>query len=229
MIGYIILIVIFLAISMYLDKFYKKETKLCETFENIEKTIGIKILYIRDTTYIFNLFRKLDTYVINIDEEEKHKKFAKRLHKLSGHLLLIIDFTNLDQHKATQIIKALTLYANLKGNIITTYVPYRAKESASLIALTGKNLIMGNCAVMTNTKIDPILSKLLESYYGVSNTKKILDNFYSEQNTNSYYSAEDLSKIKLNSINEEKVSEKINTVNKDQLIKLMEEIDKVFK
>jgi hypothetical protein len=229
MIGYLILGTIILFVANYVNKFYKKEDKLYEMFEATEKSMGVKLLYITDSSYMFYLFKKLDTYVINIDEEEKHGKFSKRLHKLSGNLVLIINFTKLDQQKAVPIIKALASYSSLQGNVLTTYVPYRAKESASLMALTGKNLIMGNFAVMTNTKIDPVLLKLLETYYGVSNTKKISESFYSEQNINSCYSSDDLSKMKINSVNEEKVSDKINKATKDNLIKLMDEIDKLFK
>jgi len=199
MIGMVVIIVAICALMEGVHRFLKKESELHKIFQDMEKKMEINILYITDTSYVFYFLGKLNDYAINIDEEEKHGKFSKRLHKISGKLLLIINFTKLEHQKSLSIIKSLTSFSNLKGNTLITYVPYKAKESASLIALAGKTLVMGNYAVITNTKIDPVLVKLLETYYGASNTKKITENFFSEQNNDAHYSSNDLAKIKLSS------------------------------
>ncbi len=229
MIGHIILFVIGYYVLDYFTIFYKKERELCEYIEFLENKADIKILCAIDTSYKFYLLTLLDKYVINIDEEEKHGKFCKRLHKLSGHLLLIINFNKLDQNKLSQITKSLTSYTNLPGNTLSTYVPYKTKDSGSLLALIGKTIILGNYAVVTNTKIDQSILKVLETYYSSTNYKKILEGFYSEQNANLCYSTEDLLKMKLNVINEEKIKDKITKCTKDDFKTLMEKLDDFFK
>lgn len=224
----IVIIVVICVMMEVIHKFLKKESVLYQLFQKMEKKMEINILYITDTSYVFYFLGKLNDYVINIDEEEKHGKFSKRLHKISGNLLLIINFTKLEHQKSLSIIKSLTSFSNLKGNTLITYVPYRAKESASLIALAGKTLVMGNYAVITNTKIDPVLVKLLEIYYGTSNTKKITENFFSEQNNDTHYSSNDLAKIKLSSFSEENISGHFNNINKENLVNLMKGIDDFF-
>lgn len=229
MIGYIVLAVVGFFFLDWINEFYKKEKTLFNLAEEIEKCANIKILFVVDYSYKFYLFKLLGKYIVNINQEDYNEMFSKRLHKLSGHLFLIINFTKLDQQKVLPIIKALTLYTNLSGNTLTTYVPYRSKESSSLIALAGKNIVLGNYAVLTNTKIDTTLSKLLEFYYSGTNYKKILSEFYSDQTQNVCYGAEDLAKIKLNVVNEEKLEEKIPKFSKEALKKLMELIDDVLK
>ena len=165
MIGYIIFIIVLVILLGNLDKFYKKEKKVYDIFSSLENKANIKILCIVDTSYKFYLFSWLSKYIVDINSEERHGNFSKRLHKLSGHLFLIINFNNLDQQKTQQIIKALSAYSNLSGNTLTTYVPYKTKESSTLIALTGKNIVVGNYSTITITKVNDALSKLLKVYY----------------------------------------------------------------
>ena len=219
--------IIWIASKYYL--FLKNENELSDLFKNLEKKMSTKILYITDTSYVFYLLTELHNFAIDIDREDVHNKFAKKLHKLSGNLLLIIDFKNLKNQNMQNIIKALTSYSNLKNNMVITYVPYKAKESASLLALTGKTLIMGNYAVIDNTKIDQFLINLLEKYYGVSNARKISEKFYSETNSNGCYNCDDLETIKLKCFSEENISSHMPNIDKNDLLNLMSQIDKFFK
>ena len=175
------------------------------------------------------LFSWLSKYIVDINSEERHGNFSKRLHKLSGHLFLIINFNNLDQQKTQQIIKALSAYSNLSGNTLTTYVPYKTKESSTLIALTGKNIVVGNYSTITITKVNDALSKLLKVYYSTYNYKSILENFNSEQVIDMCHSFDDLVKIKLNVTNEENIKNIISVCTKEDLKNLMESVDDILK
>lgn len=231
--------------------FCEKREKLVNAFVQTETQTKTKIMYLNNGSILSYLFGPLNSYIINVDEEDTTNNFAKRLHKIKGNLILIIDFSKTDSEKIIPIIKALTAYSSLTDNTIATYVPYKSKDSASLLALAGKRIIMGNYATIstTITKFDPVLTKLLETYYGGSTAKKICDGFIQsgdQTNKTNCYTSDDLIKMKLNCTIEDKMKDgnfakispnecligthygKIADFDKDIFKNLMVEIEKFF-
>jgi hypothetical protein len=205
--------------------FCEKRTKVLEYFKKCEDLTKSRILYIGNSNMLYLILGELHEFIINIDNEDKTGNFVKKLHKIKGNLTLIIDFNKTELQKILPIIKALSAYSKLTENQISTYVPYIAKNSSSLIALAGKKIIMGNYATISNTKIDQLSQKVLEQYYTSSTVKKICENFMgpTDNSDTKYFTADELSNLKLNCVIENNLPE-----NKDLLKNLMVEIERLF-
>lgn len=205
--------------------FCEKRTKVLEYFKKCEDLTKSRILYIGNSNMLYLILGELHEFIINIDDEDKTGNFLKKLHKIKGNLTLIIDFNKTELQKILPIIKALSAYSKLTGNQISTYVPYKAKDSSSLLALSGKKIIMGNYATISNTKIDQLSQKVLEQYYTSSTVKKLCENFMgpTDNPDTKYFTADELSSLKLNCVIENNLPE-----NKDLLKSLMVEIERLF-
>jgi hypothetical protein len=205
--------------------FCEKRTKVLEYFKKCEDLTKSRILYIGNSNMLYLILGELHEFIINIDDEDKTGNFVKKLHKIKGNLTLIIDFNKTELQKLLPIIKALFAYSKLTENQISTYVPYKAKNSSSLIALAGKKIIMGNYATISSTKIDQLSQKVLEQYYTSSTVKKLCENFMGQTDNSDtkYFTADELSNLKLNCVIENNLPE-----NKDLLKNLMVEIERLF-
>lgn len=221
-------LIVFLFILFYLLKFYKNEEELKKTFELIEKKSGSNLICIVDKTYKSYILNYLNKKIISIDQEETNGKFSKILHKLSGSLILIINFNKCDSHKINHILKSLESYSKSNGNILTTYIPYKTTASSSLLSLSGKNIIFGSYATLSNVKIEDSLSKILSLYYSSSTVKKIIETFNIDSNLNTVYSFDDLNKLKINIITEDSIHYKFKNLEKSDLKNLMNQIDELI-
>lgn len=223
MIGYLLLGVLSYAFYWYNFIFMEKKNNLLKLFKQVESITGNNIMYLCNTNNYYFLYDNLKSHLVSIDDEDR---ILKNLHKLKGNLLLIINFKQSDQQKLIPLIKSLTAYSKLQGNSITTYVPYKAKDNSSMIALSGKSLILGNYATLTNIKPDNLLEKILEHNYGNSIAKKIISNFFiSDAHTETCYTADELCNLKIASSIEEKANEKF----KESIRQLMEEVNSFIK
>lgn len=205
---------------------YIKEKKLNDVFNKTIADTNSNILYITNNSWIFYFLGKLRKFIINIDEEDTTSNFAKRLHKIKGHLILIIDFSKVDQQKIIPLIRALHSYSTLPGNTLTTYVPYKTKDSASILALAGKTIIMGNYATISGSVLEQTIIKLMETNYGTKAVKKLVDNFFVD-NASNCHTCEDLIKSNFNCIIEEKVKDKLTNIDPELLRNLMSQIEKL--
>jgi|SaaInlStandDraft_4_1057021.scaffolds.fasta_scaffold06265_2 hypothetical protein len=225
-----IFLVIFGLICIYFLLSYKF-TELNTNIEKLETTTDMHILYLTDSSPLFtvySIFSFVSKYIVDVNDTSSYGSLQKRLHKLSGHLLLVINFTNVNNTNIQMVIKSLSAYVKLDGNTLSTYVPYKANNQSSNVALLGKNVIMGNYAVLSGTSLENITS-ILGLYYGNRMVNALSDKIDGDKNTDKLFACEELQTFKLNGILEKNVNSKINKVTENNLKQLMEVIDSFFK
>lgn len=203
-------LIVFMSIVYFLywyeNKFKSKLSETIKSFVSFEKTLNFRTLYLTNWSLNYYLFSDLKEFVINIEEEHKTNNLAKKLHKIKGNLLLIIDFDKVDTQQILPIIKSLEAYSKMNGNIITTYIPYKAKDSSSLLSLVGKKIIFGNYATLSSTKLDQSVLSTIGQYYSTSVIKKITDAFNNLDNVTTIYTCNELTTMKLSCSLEDKES-----------------------
>lgn len=194
----------------YQYKFKKNLKKTINSFIDFEKTLNMRVLYITNFMFVSFLFEKLNEHIVDIDNENKTNDLIKKMHKIKGNLLLIIDINKTDEQKIIPMIKVLEAYSKVNGNNIITYIPYKSKDFSSLLSLVGKKIIFGNYATFSCNNLNQTYLKTLELFpqYSSNSLKKIYDNFNkstSENQTLSHlYTFEELANLKIQCVTEDR-------------------------
>ena len=133
----------------YINKSFSND--LYSAFIDAENKSDTSILFVTDKFWNreYKLNALLTKYIVDINDEDN--TFINLINSFTKNLSLIIDTNGGNIDVNDKMVKSILKYSS--HNDVNTYVPCQAYSAGSVLALVGKKIFIGKCAILS--PIDP--------------------------------------------------------------------------